>query len=147
MAEEEGVMLSAKEAIRKLEEGNKRYLSEKTGSGDISPAIRLRTCRDGQHPFAIIIACSDSRVIPESIFSVGIGDLFVIRLAGNVEAGQLQIYHCRLSFYSTVLLNDGHHRRITVCRRDQEVSILSNELSDACRGKYPSDALLCKHGS
>lgn len=84
MVEKEVVMLSAKEAIRKLEEGNKRYLSEKTGSGDISPAIRLRTCRDGQHPFAIIIACSDSRVIPESIFSVGIGDLFVIRLAGNV---------------------------------------------------------------
>lgn len=77
-------MISAKEAIKKLEEGNERYLTENTGSGDISPAIRLRTCRNGQQPYAIIVACSDSRVIPESIFSAGIGELFTIRLAGNV---------------------------------------------------------------
>ena len=77
-------VLSAKDAMKKLEEGNKRYLSEYTGSGDISPAIRLRTSREGQKPYAIVIACSDSRVIPESIFSAGIGELFVIRLAGNV---------------------------------------------------------------
>ena len=62
-------MISAKEAIKKLEEGNKKYLTENTGSGDISPAARLRTCANGQQPYAIVIACSDSRVIPESIFS------------------------------------------------------------------------------
>ena len=77
-------MISAKEAIRKLEEGNKRYLTENTGSGDISPAVRLRTYENGQQPYAIVIACSDSRVIPESIFSAGIGELFTIRVAGNV---------------------------------------------------------------
>ena len=77
-------MISAKEAIKKLEEGNKKYLTENTGSGDISPAARLRTCANGQQPYAIVIACSDSRVIPESIFSAGIGDLFTIRVAGNV---------------------------------------------------------------
>ena len=77
-------MISANEALKKLEEGNKRYLTENTGSGDISPAVRLRTCQNGQHPYAIVIACSDSRVIPESIFSAGIGELFTIRLAGNV---------------------------------------------------------------
>ena len=80
----EGIMISASEAIKKLTEGNKRYLSEQTSSGDISPAVRLRTCQNGQHPYAIVIACSDSRVIPESIFSAGIGELFTIRLAGNV---------------------------------------------------------------
>ena len=77
-------MISAKEAIRKLEEGNRKYLTQNTGSGDISPAVRLRTYENGQQPYAIVIACSDSRVIPESIFSAGIGELFTIRLA--VEA-------------------------------------------------------------
>ena len=85
-------MISAKEAIKKLEEGNRKYLTQNTGSGDISPAARLsispaarlRTCANGQQPYAIVIACSDSRVIPESIFSAGIGDLFTIRVAGNV---------------------------------------------------------------
>lgn len=77
-------MISAKEAIRKLEEGNKKYLTQNTGTGDISPAARLRTYENGQQPYAIVIACSDSRVIPESIFSAGIGELFTIRLAGNV---------------------------------------------------------------
>ena len=77
-------MISANEAINRLKEGNKKYLTEKTGSGDISPAVRLRTFQNGQQPYAIVIACSDSRVIPESIFCAGIGELFTIRLAGNV---------------------------------------------------------------
>ena len=77
-------MISAKEAINRLKEGNRKYLNARSGSGDISPEIRLRTSRNGQEPYAIIITCSDSRVIPESIFSAGIGELFVIRVAGNV---------------------------------------------------------------
>ena len=81
---EEKIMISANEAINRLKEGNKKYLTEKTGSGDISPAVRLRTFQNGQQPYAIVIACSDSRVIPESIFCAGIGELFTIRLAGNV---------------------------------------------------------------
>ena len=81
---EEKIMISANEAINRLKEGNKKYLTEQTGSGDISPAVRLRTSQNGQQPYAIVIACSDSRVIPESIFCAGIGELFTIRLAGNV---------------------------------------------------------------
>ena len=77
-------MLTTKEALQKLRAGNKKYLTQNIGSGDVSPAVRLRTSAQGQQPYAIIITCSDSRVIPESIFSAGIGDLFVIRVAGNV---------------------------------------------------------------
>ena len=77
-------MISATEAKKKLIEGNQKYLEAKAGTGDISKAIRLQTAEQGQHPYAIVITCSDSRVIPESIFSAGIGDLFVIRVAGNV---------------------------------------------------------------
>ena len=76
--------LSAAEALEKLKEGNKRYLASDTNPGDISPKIRQVTCDEGQSPYAIVITCSDSRVIPEGIFSAGIGELFVIRVAGNV---------------------------------------------------------------
>ena len=47
-------------------------------------ALRKKTAEQGQHPYAVVICCSDSRVIPEEIFSAGIGELFVIRVAGNV---------------------------------------------------------------
>lgn len=77
-------MISAAEAKKKLIEGNQRYLNAKAGEGDVSAEIRRKTADEGQHPYAIIISCSDSRVIPESIFSAGIGDLFVIRVVGNV---------------------------------------------------------------
>ena len=76
--------LSATEALEKLKEGNQRYLSVSANPGDISPQIRQDTCANGQSPYAIVITCSDSRVIPEGIFTAGIGELFVIRVAGNV---------------------------------------------------------------
>ena len=60
------------------------YKHAENGSGDISRRIRLFTWTKGQSPYAIIVTCSDSRFIPENIFSAGIGELFVIRLAGNV---------------------------------------------------------------
>ncbi len=78
------VTCTAGEAIRKLKEGNARYLHTETGEGDVSLRLREKTCAEGQAPYAVVITCSDSRVIPESIFSAGIGDLFVIRVAGNV---------------------------------------------------------------
>lgn len=76
--------ISADEAMSKLKEGNAKYLSASTCTGDISPAIRKDTCENGQYPYAVVVTCSDSRVIPESIFMTGIGELFVIRVAGNV---------------------------------------------------------------
>ncbi|MCD7954629.1 MAG: carbonic anhydrase [Lachnospiraceae bacterium] len=70
--------------LKRLKEGNERYLLSKNEIGDISEKIRADTAENGQHPFAVIISCSDSRVIPEAIFSCGVGELFVIRAAGNV---------------------------------------------------------------
>ena len=74
----------AESALERLKQGNKIYIDSVTGVGDISPEKRLYTSKNGQHPYAVIVSCSDSRVIPECIFSAGIGDLFVIRVAGNV---------------------------------------------------------------
>lgn len=76
--------VSAEEALAKLKSGNAAYLNVSANPGDISPAIRRDTCDNGQHPYAIVITCADSRVIPEAIFSAGIGELFTIRVAGNV---------------------------------------------------------------
>ena len=76
--------ISASAALKKLAGGNKIYLEAKTNGSDISEGIRKDTTLNGQHPYAIIVTCSDSRVIPEHIFSAGIGELFVIRVAGNV---------------------------------------------------------------
>lgn len=82
--------ISAQEAMNRLVEGNKKYIDAVMNPGDISPAIRRFTYANGQNPYAIILACSDSREIPEAIFSAGIGELFVIRVAGNVvDAHQL----------------------------------------------------------
>lgn len=76
--------ISAKEALTMLKKGNEAYLRSNAGIGDVSDSVRAETTENGQNPYAIIIACSDSRVIPEVIFNSGIGDLFVIRVAGNV---------------------------------------------------------------
>ena len=73
-----------KNIIDRLAEGNRLYLAAIHPVGDISKKIRLKTAQEGQFPYAVIVTCSDSRVIPEDIFSAGIGDLFVIRVAGNV---------------------------------------------------------------
>ena len=71
-------------ALERLKEGNKIYLKATRSVGDVSPQKRLETSQNGQKPYAVVVSCADSRVIPESIFSVGIGELFVIRVAGNV---------------------------------------------------------------
>ena len=76
--------LSHIEALNKLKEGNNKFLKAKTNDEDISLEKRQDTYINGQKPYAIIITCSDSRVIPENIFMAGIGELFVIRIAGNV---------------------------------------------------------------
>lgn len=75
---------SAANAIYRLASGNSKYLNAKKNHSNISKRIRYTTATEGQSPYAIIVTCSDSRVIPEHIFSAGIGELFVIRLAGNV---------------------------------------------------------------
>lgn len=76
--------ITADEAKARLISGNEKYIQSRTLSCDVSPETLLRSSESGQKPYAIIITCSDSRVVPEMIFSAGIGDLFVIRVAGNV---------------------------------------------------------------
>ena len=104
--------LSSSEALQKLKEGNQRYLDAPSNPGDISPQIRKYTCENGQNPYAVIITCSDSILIPEGIFSAGIGELFVIRVAGNVmdkhQLGSVEYASDHLGTNLVVVLGHDH---------------------------------------
>lgn len=79
-----GPVMSSDDALKLLQEGNARFVSMKMEHPDITAARREETGRNGQAPFAVVLACSDSRVPVETIFDRGIGDIFVVRVAGNV---------------------------------------------------------------
>ncbi len=75
--------MPADEALARLLAGNQRYMRHKEQHPDESLA-RRKELEGGQHPFAAILGCSDSRVSPELLFDQGLGDLFVVRVAGNI---------------------------------------------------------------
>ena len=85
---------SADEALRLLKEGNVRYGDGKPQHPRQDRARRALTAAQGQHPLAAVLTCADSRVPPEIIFDQGIGDLFVVRVAGNIadtdEVGSIE---------------------------------------------------------
>ena len=78
-------MLTALEALSRLQQGNRRFVANQTNPDSIDHARRAALAA-GQEPFAIILGCSDSRVPAELVFDQGFGDLFVIRVAGNIVA-------------------------------------------------------------
>lgn len=85
---------SAADALHRLQVGNARYVCGKADHPNADARRRQETFADGQHPFAVVLTCSDSRVPVELIFDQGIGDLFVIRVAGNTcerqQAGSIE---------------------------------------------------------
>ena len=78
-------MISAVEALKRLQEGNRRFVSNQSGPVLWNSERRAQLVA-GQEPFAIVLGCSDSRVPAELVFDQGFGDLFVIRVAGNIVA-------------------------------------------------------------
>ncbi|HMN45273.1 MAG TPA: carbonic anhydrase [Povalibacter sp.] len=79
-------MISAQEALDRLREGNRRFVSEDWSTQTMPSQTRRREVATSQEPFAVILGCSDSRVPAEMVFDQGLGDLFVIRVAGNIVA-------------------------------------------------------------
>lgn len=71
------------EALRALQEGNQRFVADRSIAQPLGEGVR-RTLARGQSPFAIVLCCADSRVPPEHVFNTGLGELFVVRVAGNV---------------------------------------------------------------
>ena len=78
-------MIPAREALERLREGNRRFVADIKNNASNGHARRIELTA-GQEPFAIILGCSDSRVPAELVFDQGLGDLFVIRVAGNIVA-------------------------------------------------------------
>ena len=79
-------MIPASEALDLLREGNRRFVMNQSRAGSSSHQERRLSLVSGQEPFAIVLGCSDSRVPAELVFDQGFGDLFVIRVAGNIVA-------------------------------------------------------------
>src|SRR5918992_2782804 len=79
-------MVSARDALERLREGNLRFVSNVRGSDAFLSHTRRVELATRQEPFAIVLGCSDSRVPAEIVFDQGLGDLFVIRVAGNIVA-------------------------------------------------------------
>ena len=79
-------MIPARQALERLREGNLRFAANVRGSDAFVSHTRRVELASGQQPFAIILGCSDSRVPAEIVFDQGLGDLFVIRVAGNIVA-------------------------------------------------------------
>lgn len=86
MATSEGPGLTPDQALTKLTEGNTRYVAGASVQPHQDAARRHETATGGQHPFATVLTCSDSRVPPEILFDQGLGDVFTVRVAGNVAA-------------------------------------------------------------
>ena len=102
-------IVSPQEALARLRAGNERFANGKSRHGDASLALRLQL-KTGQHPFATVLGCSDSRVPVELIFDQGFGDLFVIRVAGNVMTDDVigSIEYARIHLNSQLLVILGH---------------------------------------
>ena len=75
--------MTNEEVIQRLKDGNERYVTDKL-NGDLQDSVRRASQTGGQAPYAIVLSCADSRVVPELAFDTGIGELFVCRVAGNV---------------------------------------------------------------
>src|SRR5262245_48755398 len=98
-------MLSALEALTRLQQGNQRFVSNQAAGRLVSAPERRAELVFGQAPFAIILGCSDSRVPAELVFDQGFGDLFVIRVAGNIVApSQVGSVEFAAAMYGTKLV-------------------------------------------
>ncbi len=112
------------DVLNKLKEGNKRFVEDNRVYPNQDDDRLNVTSEKGQFPYATVIACSDSRVPVEHIFDAGIGDIFVIRVAGNVvdidEAGSIEYGVHHLHTPVLVVLGHTHCGAVTaVCRGDE----------------------------
>ena len=110
-------MVSAREAFARLREGNLRFASNVGGPDGSLTQSRRAELPTAQQPFAIILGCSDSRVPAEIVFDQGLGDLFVIRVAGNIVApsqvGSVEFAAARFDTRLVVVLGHSQCGAIT----------------------------------
>jgi len=124
-------MISAERAMARLIEGNRRFASNDRRRDEDTGPVRRRELAGGQEPFAIILGCSDSRVPAELVFDQGLGDLFVIRVAGNIVApsqiGSVEFAAARFGTRLVVVL--GHSECGAIVATLEELSRPSQDQS------------------
>src|SRR5213595_2018613 len=105
-------MMSGYEALMRLQEGNRRFVASLADAAPALSQTRRIALAEGQQPFAIVLGCSDSRVPAELVFGQGFGDLFVIRVAGNIvspsQVGSVEFAAARFGTRLVVVL--GHSK-------------------------------------
>jgi len=102
---------TGKQALERLMNGNRRYVTAKQTHPDQTPERRLELKAD-QNPFAVILGCADSRVPPEVIFDQGLGDLFVVRVAGNVLDDMIlaSLEYAEIHLHTPLIMVLGHSK-------------------------------------
>ena len=140
---------TSEQALEKLKSGNKAYVESGVNNGKVSADIRLKTYNVGQAPYAIIVGCSDSRVIPETIFSAVIGDLFVIRVAGNViddhQLGSIEYAAEHLGSKLVVVLGHDHCGAVDAAMNhdpDGHIKYITDEILKAI-GDEKDEVMAC----
>ncbi len=121
-----------------LIEGNEIYQQSITNSGDVSLDRRIDTSENGQYPYAVVITCSDSRVTPEHVFNTGLGELFVIRNAGNVisnfELGSVEYGSEHLHAKQIIVLGHEHCGAVDATLADaghDNIKYITDEIAEA----------------
>jgi carbonic anhydrase len=129
-------LLCAGDSLDRLVQGNKRFAEEKLEHPNRS-AERREAVESKQEPFAVIVGCSDSRVAPEILFDQGVGDLFVVRVAGNV-VGPLEldsIEYSVLHLHSSVIMVMGHENcgavDAVIQKKDQTIEQIAELIAPA----------------
>ncbi len=125
-------MITAAEALVRLKEGNKRFVADETGSDKLRNSSRRPELVAKQEPFAIILGCSDSRVPAELVFDQGLGDLFVIRVAGNIVAPSqvASVEYCAEQFKTQLVVVMGHTNCGAISATLSELNIPADERSE-----------------
>ncbi|MEO7793434.1 MAG: carbonic anhydrase [Thermoanaerobaculia bacterium] len=128
-------MTKALEALERLRAGNRRFVADARHHDSASSPARRHELASGQEPFAILLGCSDSRVPAEIVFDQGLGDLFVIRVAGNIVAssqvGSVEFAAARYGTRLVVVL--GHSQCGAVLATVEELQRPSSTQSRALR--------------
>ena len=144
-------MIPARAALARLKDGNRRFVSNIRGSDAFVSHTRRVELTAGQQPFAIILGCSDSRVPAEIVFDQGLGDLFVIRVAGNIVApsqvGSVEFAAARFDTRLVVVLGHSQCGAITATIEQlQNPTNQSRNLSAIVERVRPSvEGLLATH--
>ncbi|MFV0381948.1 MAG: carbonic anhydrase [Breznakia sp.] len=128
---------TAKQALEKLKNGNRIYLNTTQNLADISPASRHQNSTS-QQPYALVLSCSDSRVPPEHIFQAGIGELFVIRTAGNVVGdftlGSMEYAITSLHVPLIIIMGHSHCGAVKAALNSEGVGYMKKVVDEVKQG-------------